>query len=493
MNFNIQLEDLVSIAPEIILFITSLIPLTIKVIRGNEEPNSFASLSYVIVGALSAAGIAASLLPKQGASYHFSNALVMDGVSLFITVIVCIILVVAAIMARENNATNGRQFSEFLFLLVNSAIGMLLMAWSNDLIVTFVAIEIMSLCLYLLVALSHEERLSKEAAFKYFILGGFASALFLYGVAFIYGIAGSTYLNTVASKAVELSAGGFLFKLGVVLAVVGLCFKVAVVPFHAWAPDVYEGSPTPVTAFMATGVKVVTFVAFLRVMKLDFLGHDASAPFAVALQWLAVLTMIAGNIAAIVQQSLKRMLAYSSIAHSGYVLVGIIAGIVAGEPWRGDFAVIFYVTAYTIMTLGAFCVVCLLESRENDIILVDDVRGLAKRNPGLAMIFTVFLLSLAGIPPTVGFFGKFFIFSAALKQGFIWVAVWGAIASIISAYYYLRPIVFMYMRDEEGVSASKQYQLTYGVTAVLAVLTIVLGLLTEPFYAQVKAAISSFL
>ncbi len=493
MNFSIPLVDFVCISPAIILFLASLIPLTVKVLRGNKEQNSFASLSWVVLGAVAAAFAAISFLPKHSTTYHFSNALVFDGVSIFVTVVVCLITVVAAVMARENNATNGRQYSEFLFLLMNSAVGMLLMAWSNDLIVTFIAIEIMSLCLYLLVALSHEEKLSKEAAFKYFILGGFASAVFLYGVAFIYGMSGTTYLNMIAVRAAELSTGGYLFKLGLIMAIVGLCFKIAIVPFHAWAPDVYEGSPTPVTAFMATGVKVVTFVAFLRVMKLDFLGHDPNAPLVVILQWLAVFTMIAGNIAAIMQQSLKRMLAYSSIAHSGYVLVGLIAATVAGEAWRGDLSVIFYVTAYTIMTLGGFCVVCLLESRENDIILIDDIKGLAKRNPLIAGVFALFLLSLAGIPPTVGFFAKFFVFSAAIKQGFVWLAVWGAIGSIIGAYYYLRPIVYMYMKDEDGVSASEHYQLTFGVTTLLAILTLLLGLMTQPFYLQVKAAISSFL
>ncbi len=493
MNFSIPLVDFICISPAIILFLASLIPLTLKVLRGNREPDSYMALAYAILGCIAAAGAAISLHPKSTPTYHFSSALIFDGVSIYVSVVICMITIVAAIMARENNATNGSQFSEFLFLLLNSAVGMLLLAWSNDLIVTFIAIEIMSLCLYLLVALSHEEKLSKEAAFKYFVLGGVASAVFLYGVAFIYGMAGTTYLSAISFKAAQLSQGSYLFTVGVILAVVGLCFKVAIVPFHAWAPDVYEGAPTPVTAFMATGVKVVTFVAFLRVLKLDVLGHDPNSSLSVILQWLAALTMVVGNIAAIIQQNLKRMLAYSSIAHSGYVLVGLIASTNAGEAWRGDFSVIFYVTTYAIMTLGAFCVVCLLENKETDMILVDDLKGLANRNPFTALVFTIFLLSLAGIPPTIGFFGKFFVFSAALKQGFVWLAIWGAISSIISAYYYLRPIVYMYMKDEDGVSVSEHYRITFGVSSLLAILTIVLGLLTEPFYQQVKAAIGSLL
>lgn len=493
MNFSIPLADIICVSPAIILFLASLVPLTVKVLRNNREPNSIAALGYAVMGCIAAAGAAISLHPKSSPTYHFANAIVVDGVSIFITVVVCVITAVAAIMARENKSTSGSQFSEFLFLLLNSAVGMFLLAWSNDLIVTFIAIEIMSLCLYLLVALSHEEKLSKEAAFKYFVLGGVASAIFLYGTAFIYGISGSTYLNDIAANASRLSEESYLFKVGVTLAIIGLCFKVAIVPFHAWAPDVYEGAPTPVTAFMATGVKVVTFIAFLRIMKLDVAGHDPKAALMVILQWLAALTMVAGNIAAIIQQNLKRMLAYSSIAHSGYVLVGVIASMASGEAWRGDLSVIFYVTSYAIMTLGAFGIVSLLENRETDMILVDDLKGLSKRNPIVALLFTIFLLSLAGIPPTIGFFGKFFIFSAALKQGFIWLAIWGAISSIISAYYYLRPIVFMYMKDEEGVSVGAHYRITFVVASALGVLTIVMGLMTEPLYQQVKAAVASII
>jgi NADH-quinone oxidoreductase subunit N len=493
MNFSISLVDIISVSPAILLFFGSLIPLTVKIMRQNREPNSLAALAYVTLAAVAAIGMAISLQPKSSPTYHFSNAIVIDGVSIFVTVLVCIITIVAAVMAREHNATNGRQFSEFLFLLMNSGVGMLLMAWSNDLIVTFIALEIMSLCLYLLVALSHEEKISKEAAFKYFVLGGFASALFLYGIAFLYGTTGTTYLTAIAVRGPQLAAESHLFLFGIMLAIVGLCFKVAIVPFHAWAPDVYEGAPTPVTAFMATGVKVVTFVTLLRVMKINFMAHDSSAAFSIILQWLAVFTMIAGNIAAVMQSNLKRMLAYSSIAHSGYVLVGVIASAVSGEGWRGDLGVIYYVTSYTIMTLGAFAVLCLLEAKENDMILVDDLKGLAKRNPMVAMIFAIFLLSLAGIPPTVGFFGKFFIFSAAIKQGFIWLAVWGAVSSIIGAYYYLRPIVYMYMREDGTAQVSEHYRITVGVTSLLAILTVLLGLLTEPVYQQVKMAISSFL
>jgi NADH-quinone oxidoreductase subunit N len=490
-----KLQDLVCLAPALFLFIGSLLPITAKIFNNNREPNSIVSLGLALLGVIGALASAALLLADQQAAYYaFSNAMVFDGVSVLSAILIATVTGFAAIMAREHNATNGRQFAEFLFLLLNSAAGMMILAWSNDLIVTFIAIEIMSLCLYLVIALSHEEKLSKEAAFKYFVLGGFASAVFLYGVAFIYGTAGTTYIQAIIKMAPELISQNHLFSFGAVMVIIGFCFKAAIVPFHAWTPDVYEGAPTPVTAFMATGVKIVTFVALLRFVRGNFVMSDISGELINVLQWLAAITMIVGNIAAIVQNSLKRMLAYSSIAHSGYVLIGIIAASLGGEAWRGDLSVVYYVLSYSVMTLGAFGIVCLFESKENDMILIDDLSGLAKRNPTAALLFTIFMLSLAGIPPLVGFFGKFFIFSAALRQGLFWLAVWGAINSVISAYYYLRPVVLMYMKEDVGsATVSDQYHHTRGVVFLMAALVVILGLATEPLYQQVKIAITSLL
>jgi NADH-quinone oxidoreductase subunit N len=489
-----QLQDLVCISPALFLFLGSLFPITFKIFNNNQEPNPIVALALALFGVLGALAMSFVLVGAGGAPYFaFSKALVFDGVSTFTSVVVCLITGVAAIMSRENRATSGAQFSEYLFLLLNSAMGMLLFAWSNDLIVTFISIEVMSLCLYLLIALSHEEQLSKEAAFKYFVLGSFASAIFLYGVAFIYGTTGTTYMDKIVSLAPQLIAENRLFLIAVILVVVGFSFKAAIAPFHAWTPDVYQGAATPVTAFMATAVKLVTFVAFLRFLRGDYISFGANDVLPVVLQWLAVATMLVGNIAAVIQKNLKRMLAYSSIAHSGYIMMGLLAAAVGGEAWRGDVAVLYYAVAYVVMTLGAFGVISILENTENDSVLLDDLRGLGKRNPGAAAMFTIFLLSLAGIPPLVGFFGKFFIFSAAIKQGFFWLAVWAAINAVISAYYYLRPIVNMYMQDAEGVSVAKHYKFTHGLLVIMAVLVVVLGLATQPFYKQVLKAINTLL
>jgi NADH-quinone oxidoreductase subunit N len=421
-------------------------------------------------------------------TFLFSKALVLDGVSLFATVLVGLVGAFVLFLSYEHKAVRGRQYSEYLFLMLNSALGMSVVAWSNDLIVSFIGIEVMSLCLYLIIAMSNEERLSKEAAFKYFVLGGMASAIFLYGIALVFGATGTTYIDEILAVAPTKISESTIFLFGILLTVLGLCFKVSIAPFHAWTPDVYDGAPTPVTAFMATGVKLVTFVVFVRVVAGDYLAQNEN--LLSVMQWLAVLTMLVGNIGAIMQDNLKRMLAYSSIAHSGYIMMGLIAASVGGEAQLGATGVIYYVFAYSIMTIGAFGFVAVLEKSENDQVLMSDLKGLAQARPLMAVCFSVFLLSLAGMPPTAGFFGKFFLFSATIKQGFFWMAVWAAINSVISVYYYLRPIVVMYMQDaDEKRGTFSLSQIAVFSISALAVASVAAGLFTEPVYKFVVVAV----
>lgn len=490
MEINFQLIDLLLVSPALVLFLASLIPLLLKVVKGNKEQNPFATICYGFMGIIAAAGLTITNLGVN--KLAFANALVFDGISYWSSLIVLLMAALSLIYAKENLATNNRLFSEFVFLLLNATAGMMVVAWANDLMTLFIGIEIMSLCLYIMIALNSEERFSKEAAFKYFVLGSFATAILLYGVAFIYGTVNSTYLHDIKEVAADLAGTNRLFLLGFVFLVVGLAFKVSIVPFHAWTPDVYQGSATPLTGFMATGVKVATLAFFLRVMATEALITERAYQFVDVLQWLAVLTIIVGNVAAIMQSNLKRMLAYSSVAHTGYVLIGLIAAAVGGQAGLGASGVIFYVFAYSIMTIGAFGVLSLLEKDENTWVSVDDLKGLASRNPWLALCFSIFLLSLAGIPPTIGFFGKFFLFSAAVKQGFMWLAVWGVIGSVISVYYYLRPIVAMYMSEsEEGVSAVPNRALSYMAVVGSAFLVLAFGLLSDPFYQFVSASVVS--
>jgi len=489
MEIQFGLVDFLLVSPALALFLASCIPLLIKVLRGNVEQNTFATLIYGYMGIIIAAGLTISTMGSERTA--FDGALVFDGVSSFTSLIVLLVTAIGLTFARDSRSTNDRQFTENMFLTLNCAVGMLTMAWANDLIIVFVGLELFSLCLYMLIALSLEERASKEAAFKYFILGSFASALMLYGISFVYGTVGSTYLPDLISATPNLLATNRLFLLGFVLLLVGVLFKVAVFPFHAWAPDVYQGSPTPLTGFMATAVKAVSLAFLLRLVASQAFTVERFWPFVDVLQWLAVFTILVGNVGAFRQRSLKRMLAYSSVAHSGYVMIGIIAAGIGGASMLGAGGVLFYIFAYSIMTIGAFGVLHLLESRADSDLTVEDLRGLGRDKPWLALSMTVLLLSLTGIPPTIGFWGKFFIFSAAVKQGLFWLAVWGVVGSIISVYYYLRPIVAMYMEESTASRYSFELRpLSYFAVCVLALMTLVFGLASEPVYQAVLASVA---
>lgn len=489
MQIDFGMIDFMLVAPALALFLTSCIPLLIKVLRGNREQNTLATLVYGYVGIVVAMGFALFTLGTEKTA--FDGALVFDGISSFTTILVLFGAGVSLTFARDSYSSNEKQFSEMMFLTLNCAVGMLTVAWSNDLIIMFVGIELLSLCLYVLIALSLEERVSKEAAFKYFVLGSFASAIMLYGISFIYGTVGSTYLPDLVGSTVNLIGTNRMFLMGFVLLMVGVLFKLAIFPFHAWAPDVYQGSPTPLTAFMATGVKAVSFAFLLRLVASQAFTVEKFWPFVDVLQWLAVLSIVVGNVAAFRQKSLKRMLAYSSVAHSGYIMIGAIAAGIGGASMLGASGVMFYLVGYSLMTLGAFGVLHLLEPRAESDLTVEDLKGIANDKPWLALSMTILLLSLTGIPPTIGFFGKLFIFSAAVKQGLVWLAIWGVIGSIISVYYYLRPVVAMYMetplfeREEVGVRP-----LSYFVVAVMALFVFIFGIASEPIYQVVLSSVA---
>ena len=492
MEIKIGWADIVLILPMISLFITSLLPVTIKVLKGNREPRPAVNLLIVMIGLLLTATLSGlvSVTPKSHTA--FDHALIFDGVATWMNYIIVFITAASIFLAFEHPAIMGRQFSEFLFLALNSALGMMVVAASNDLIVTFIGIEMMSLSLYLLIALSHEAKLSKEAAFKYFVLGSLASAIFLYGISFVFGIAGTTDMRALAVKLPELLAANRLLLCGVVLVVLGLCFKVSIFPFHAWAPDVYQGAPTPVTAFMATAVKAVTFAAFLRFIAAKPFLSAGSETLIDLLQWLAVFTMLVGNIAAILQNNIKRILAYSSVAHSGYAMVGLIAAGVSETGVSGASGVVFYLFGYAFMTLGAFACIVLFEKFEGTLVSVDDLKGIAQRQPLIALAFTVCLLSLAGIPPLIGFFSKFYLFSAAIEQGLLWLAIWGVINSVISVYYYLRPVVVMYMQEAEGEDPIQSGHLLARVTLyVSAALLVVGGIMSAPILQAVQSSVKA--
>lgn len=482
----ITLQDIIIVAPMLSLFAVSLIPLMIKVFKGNREPNPISTLMYGFIGLIIAAGLTATLTGARMTA--FSDAIIMDGITSWSSYLVYLITGAGLMLAYDNINTRGRQFTEYCFLLTSSAVGMLVLIMSNDLIVTFIGIEMMSLCLYILVAMSKEEVLSKEASFKYFILGSFASAILLYGIAFIYGTVGSTYLTDISeATGTLLAAKNRIFVLGAALVILGLAFKVSIFPLHAWTPDVYQGAPTPLTAFMSTAVKAATFIAFLRFFNSE--GFSELPSLLTVISWMAVLTMTIGNVAAVMQNNFKRMLAYSSVAHSGYAMIGLIAAGFGSNFSAAAGSLLFYLFSYSIMTLGSFALVALFEKQANTSVAVTDLRGLGRKSPVLALSLTVLMLSLAGIPPTLGFFGKFYIFSAAIEQDMYWLVFWGVINSVISVYYYLRPVVVMYMSDEEPVEMVARQGMTRLTVVLTAFLIVAIGILSSPALKTVQRSV----
>lgn len=491
----ISLKDILVIAPMIALLLFSTIPILLKVFNDNREPKPFVTVVYALLGVIVAGGITASLAGMK--QLAFSDSLIFDGMAVWGSFLVLIAGGFGLMLAYDHVETDARQFSEQCFLMLGSMMGMLIVVLSNDLIVTFLGIEIMSLCLYILVAMSREHTLSKEAAFKYFVLGSFASAVFLYGIALLYGTVGSTQLPIVASKVAELLTNhNQLFYIGMAMVIIGFAFKVAIFPFHAWAPDVYQGAPTPITAFMATAVKAATFIAILRLFQhADPAGRSSflvEPKFLSALSWLAVLSMLVGNVAAIMQNNFKRLLAYSSISHSGYLLVGVIT---AGFALRIESSlaattvVLFYLFSYTIMSLGAFAIIALLEKQVGHSLTVDDLKGLGTKNPVLAASLALILFSLAGVPPTIGFFAKFSLFGAAVEQNLYWLAFWGVINSVIAVYYYLRPVVVMYMSETDERIEVRSGVLSRMTLVMMAIATLVFGFAASPVLQYVSETV----
>jgi NADH-quinone oxidoreductase subunit N len=374
----------------------------------------------------------------------------------------------------------GLQRGEYYYLMMFSVSGMMMMGMANDLILVFLALELLSIPLYVLSGFAHPEPKSEEAAMKYFLLGAYSSGFLVFGIALLYGATGSTALPAVLAG---IQTGSALAAAGIALLIVGFAFKVAAVPFHMWTPDVYEGAPTAVTAFMSVGAKIGGFAAMLRVFvsALPEFG-DAWVP-AVAL--IAALTMIVGNVVALAQRNVKRMLAYSSIAHAGYIMIAVAASTGSADAVPAG---LFYMMAYLFTNLGAFAVVIALEQREGRGLDLDDYRGLWSRHPFFALALAYFMLSLTGVPPTGGFSGKFFLFRSALEADLLWLAIVGVVTSVISGYFYLRLVYLAFMYEADGeVVIDRNRALSFAV-AVTALATLILGFLPGPWFDVVQQA-----
>ena len=403
-----------------------------------------ASLGLIALISVGAAFVLALFTLGQN-TLAFGGALAIDDYSGFFEIVILAATAVTIGMSLDYVADEGLAGAEYYALILFGALGMMLMAAAGDLIIIFLGLETMSIAVYALVGFMRRDPRSNEAALKYFLLGAFSTGFLLYGIALIYGATGTIRLDPVRAAVTADMASNPLLLMGVGMLVIGFGFKVAAVPFHMWTPDAYEGAPTPVTGFMAVGVKLAAFAVFLRV----FLIHlgPVSAQWSEVLWVIAALTMTVGNVVALVQDNIKRMLAYSAIAHAGYILLGMAA---ASSHQAGG-AILYYLLGYSFTNLGAFAVVVALEHRGEVRDRISDFRGLARTHPGLAAAMALFMLSLTGVPPLAGFVGKFYIFSAALNAGLVWLVIVAAVNSTISAYYYVRVIVEMYVREGDVV------------------------------------------
>jgi NADH-quinone oxidoreductase subunit N len=448
-------------------------------LRGRKVGSGYAGFTVLTAGA---ALVASAFLWDRVSGVHgkpglaVADALVVDGFSVFFTVTICSAVIVGALLADGYLRREGLQGAEFYVLMLLSASGGVFMAAANDLIIVFLGLEILSIALYVLAGYHRRRAQSQEAAIKYFVLGAFSSAFFLYGVALTYGATGSTNLGSIAVFLREQTLTEGVLLGGLAFLLVGLGFKVAAVPFHMWTPDVYQGSPTPVTGFMAAAAKAAGFAALLRLFFSTFATSRLDwQPIVWA---LAVLSLVVGATLAVVQTDVKRMLAYSSISHAGYVLVGLQA---AND--RGIAGSLFYLLAYTFMVLGSFGVVTLVGRRGDDRHGLDAYRGLARSRPGLAFAFTVFLLAQAGVPFTAGFLAKFYVIGAAVESHSYALAVIAMLAAVIAAFFYLRVIVVMYMGDDDPAGeAAPRVPIPVGAGVALAVslaFTVVVGILPQ--------------
>ena len=464
-----SIEDLVNILPIVFLVVWALVLLLVETFskrRGLTLVLAALGLVVSLVLAVRQMGTEASA---------FKNMLTVDGYAIFLYVLVLASGLFSIALAYDYNKRMGWERGEYYILMLFSIAGAMLMASAANLIVVFLALELMSIPLYILAAFVPNEAASEEAGLKYFLLGAFSGGFVLYGVALVFGATGATNLMEVVAAAPNSESPLFLL-VGAALILIGLGFKVAVVPFHMWTPDVYQGAPTPVTAYMAVVAKTGGFAALLRVFIAAF--PSVSQDLVPVLSGLVILTLVVGNVAALAQKNIKRMFAYSSISHAGFIMMAFVT---YGQPELYADAVtsvLFYLLAFAVTSFGSWAVVVALEGAEQKGLNIEDYAGLGKKYPVLAAAMLVFLLSFAGVPPTLGFGGKFFLFRTVLEGGFVGLAVVGVLASLVSAYYYLRVVIFMYFHD--GDPEVRSEPVLNAVTAVTVVGTLVLFFFSGP-------------
>src|SRR5208283_724046 len=448
---NIPFPNLSPLMPEIIVSSAAILLLVLDLVFKNKGV-------LALVGVIAAAATLYLLPASYGET--FGGMFISDSYSMYFKVIFIINFVLTVLISLKYIQRQKAEYGEYYSLLLFATAGMMIMASARDFIVLYLGLELMALSTYILAGIKRHDIKSNEAALKYFLLGAFSSAILLYGISLIYGLTATTDLYKIAAQLKQTETSTALL-LSMLLIAVSFCFKIAAVPFHMWAPDVYEGAPTSITAFMSVGPKAAGFAVIGRVFYVAF--QNIQTDWTAVLIGVAILTMAAGNILALVQTNIKRMLAYSSIAHAGYMLLGIIAGTLEGRQ-----AMMTYMLIYAFMNMGAFAVVIMLDKGEE----IKDYNGLAKSNPLVAALMLVFMFSLTGIPPTAGFVGKFNIFMAAIKAGYAWLVVIAVIFSAVSAYYYLRIVMNMYMKEATGEEPVIHTSTSLGLALLISVVMV---------------------
>lgn len=429
------MNSLTALAPLLAVVVGALFVLLLEVFLKKERRDYLGYVSLAFLGA--AAFLAVSFWNKG--LFYFGGGLILDNLAIFLTFLFALAAAFVILLSLKYIGQQDANYGEIFALLLLALSGLLIMTSSGDLLVIFLGLEVLSVSSYALAGLRRGDEKSGEAALKYFLLGSFASAFLVLGLAFLYGAARSVAIPEIISFFGGATSPPLLGLLGVALVIVGFGFKIAVVPFHMWTPDVYEGAPTPIAAFFSVGPKAAGFIVFLRLFSNFWDATAAGSALFWALWVISVLTMIVGNLVALRQTNVKRILAYSSIAHAGYIMVAILA--------RDNSGLVFYLTAYLFMNIGAFAAVIGLSKPGREYLELEDYAGIGFRYPWIGATLSVFLLSLAGFPPTAGFLAKFYIFSSAVRMGLVPLVIIGVLASLISVFYYLRIVVYMYMRE----------------------------------------------
>ncbi len=467
--------NLDAILPQLIMVLAALAVMIADMFSDDRRPGLRSALPWLAMAGILIAGAAGVWLWNRPTA-SFQGMAASDHFALTLNFVVLTAAALAILVGVNAIPQINKQTGEYYTLLLLASAGMMTMGAATDLITAFLALEIFSLALYILSGLHRDNPRSTEASMKYFLLGAFASAFFAYGAALLYGATGSTRYDAIGSALAGGQGDPYLLYFGLGLLIAGFGFKISLVPFHMWTPDVYQGAPTPVTAFMSAGTKAAGFAALIRLLLVALPAQQTTWAWPLAI--IAVITMTLGNLAALRQTSLKRMLAYSSIAHAGYVLVALVPGTADGAN-----AALFYLFTYAFMNIGAFAIVIALEQAREDDALRNRAAGIASRWPLLALAMGLFMFSLSGMPPLAGFFGKLFVFKAAVDNGWTWLAAIGMINSAIGVYYYLRVIVAMYFEEPTAESAAdrRMWPALRAGLVITAALTIAIGLYPSPW------------